>query len=85
VSYDARYSNDANYDAAALVRRKYDARCSAYMDRRICIVAPLPPNPWRADLNTKQRVRVPHGLTIEECQRFLQKDLDDMAGLKDTK
>ena len=30
-------------------------------------------------------VRVPRRLTIEERQRFLRKDLDDMAGLKDTK
>ena len=27
-----------------------------------------------------QRVRVPHGLTKEERQSFLQKDLDDAIG-----
>ena len=32
-----------------------------------------------------QLVRVPRGLTREGRRRFLQKDLDDMAGLKDKK
>jgi hypothetical protein len=31
-----------------------------------------------------QHVRVPYRLTLEERRRFLEKDLDDMAGLKDT-
>ena len=71
--YDARCNNDANYDAASLRDAKYDARCSAYMDRRVSAsLRRCPKKPWRADLNTKRR-------------RFLQKDLDDMAGLKDTK
>jgi hypothetical protein len=41
--------------------------------------------PGRYMPTKEQLVRVPRGLTIEERQRFLQKDLDDMAGLKDTK
>ena len=33
-----------------------------------------------ARLSAKQRVRVPHGLTMVERQRFLQKDLDEAIG-----
>ena len=72
--YDARSSNDANYDAGALMRRKHHARCSAYMDRRVSAsLRRYPHPPQRADLNTKQRVRVPRGLTVEERRRFLQR------------
>jgi hypothetical protein len=42
-----------------------------------------PPGPYVP--TAMQRVRVPRGLTVEERRRFLQKDLDDMAGFKDTK
>ena len=41
--------------------------------------------PGRYMPTKQQRVRVPSGLTMEERQRFLQKDLDEMAGLQDTK
>jgi hypothetical protein len=41
--------------------------------------------PGRYMPTKEQLVRVPRGLTIEERQRFLRKDLDEMAGLKDTK
>jgi hypothetical protein len=42
------------------------------MDRRVS--APQPRS--GQTLNTMQRVHTPGGLTIEERQRFLQKDLD---------
>ena len=73
-----RSHQDASFYAHLL--RDFDA---AYTGPVSKTDADDPPGPYVPSKH--QLVRVPRGLTMEERQRFLQKDLDEMAGLKDTK